>query len=625
VRKRWIRWGAGAFLFAAGWVVHLTAANPYWGIGVFLLAWLTSGWPVLWKALRNIIRGHIFDENFLMLTASVGAFCIGEAAEGTAVMLFYLLGENFESMAVARSRRSVTELMSIRPDTASVLRNGKTETVSPEEVRAGEQILIAAGEKVPLDGVVEAGCSTLDTSALTGESLPRDVAPGDMVYSGSVNGGGLLTVRVTGTYAQSTAVKILDMVENAAAKKSRSESFITRFAAVYTPTVVGLAAVLAVVPPLVLGVPFSPWIYRALHFLVISCPCALVVSVPLSFFGGIGGASRQGILIKGSGTLEKLAGVGIAVFDKTGTLTKGEFAISRVVSTGQLSEEALLALAAQAEMFSTHPIARSLAAACGKTVLVERTADVTEKPGEGVLATVDGRSVLVGNLRLMDRHGIFCPPSAMPEELIPGEAAIYVAIDGDFAGWITVSDQLKPDAQAAVEGLCKLGIRKTVMLTGDRRDAGEKVGRALGLDEVYCELLPGDKVGQVEKLLTEKRRGETLLYLGDGINDAPVLARADVGAAMGGLGSDAAMEAADLVIMNDAPGKLTEAVRLARKTMRIVRQNIVFALGVKGLVLLLSAAGLSSMWMAVFADVGVSVLAIGNALRCLGWNQKKKN
>ncbi|MBQ8642861.1 MAG: cadmium-translocating P-type ATPase [Clostridia bacterium] len=618
MKKRWIIWTAGAVLYASGWAVHLLTEKSWITTVVFGAAWLIVGWKVAWKALRNIARGQVFDENFLMMIASAGAFVIGEAAEGAAVMLFYQLGEIFESMAVARSRRSVTELMSIRPDTATVLRDGTPVTVEPEEVAVGETILVAAGEKVPLDGVVLSGASSLDTAALTGESLPREVAEGDTVNSGCVNGSGLLTIRVTGTYGESTVAKILDMVENAAAKKSRSESFITRFAAVYTPVVVGLALVLAILPPLLIpGASFVDWIYRALNFLVISCPCALVISVPLSFFGGIGGASRNGILVKGSGSLEALASARIAVFDKTGTLTEGTFQVSRIVPANGFTEEELLSYAARAEAWSTHPIARSLETAYGKPVSAETVTDVQEEAGGGICAVVNGHTVLAGNRRLMEGHGIVFAPAMLQ----PGESPVYAAVDGVYAGWIAISDRIKSDAAAAVAGLRAYGFRKTVMLTGDRTDTGEMVGRMLGVEETRCELLPGDKVAAVEELLAQKRPGETLVFMGDGINDAPVLARADIGAAMGGLGSDAAMEAADIVIMNDAPSRLVTAVQIARKTMRIVRQNIVFAIGVKILVMLLSAIGYANMWMAVFADVGVSVLAIANALRCLGRKQ----
>ena len=614
MKKRWIIWGIGAALYICGLLCHTLTEQPWLPAAVFALAWITVGWKVAWKALRNIARGQVFDENFLMLVASVGAFIIGEAAEGAAVMLFYQLGELFESMAVARSRRSVTELMSIRPDTATVLRDGQSVVVEPEEVAEGETILVAAGEKIPLDGVILSGSSSLDTAALTGESLPRDVMPGDTVQSGCVNGSGLLTIQVTGTYAQSTVARILDMVENAASMKSRSESFITRFAAVYTPVVVCLALVVAVLPPLVIpGAVWSEWIYRALEFLVVSCPCALVISVPLSFFGGIGGASRSGILVKGSGSLEALASTRIAVFDKTGTLTEGAFHVVRTVPAEGWQAEELLYYAAHAEAWSSHPAAQSLRNAYGRPVEKDSVTDVTEEAGYGVSALVYGHRVLAGNLRLMERHGISCRAA----DTEPGESPVYAAVDGVFAGWIAVSDRIRDDAQALMRDLRKAGFRKTVMLTGDRADAGERIGRMLEMDEIRGGLLPGDKVAAVEELLAGKRPGETLVYLGDGINDAPVLARADVGAAMGGLGSDAAMEAADIVIMTDAPSRLAAAVQIARKTMGIVRQNIVFAIGVKVLVMLCSVLGYANMWMAVFADVGVSVLAIANALRCM--------
>ncbi len=614
MKKRWCIWDSGAVLYAVGLVLSHVVQKAWISTVVFGVVWLFIGWKVIWKALRNIVHGQIFDENFLMLVASAGAFAIGEGAEGAAVMLFYQLGEIFEHMAMAKSRRSVAELMSIRPDTATVLRDGQTVTVEPEEVAVGETIVVAAGEKIPLDGVILTGFSSLDTAALTGESMPRDVSPGENVYSGSVNGGGVLTIRTTGTYGESTVAKILDMVENAAARKSRSENFITRFAAVYTPIVVGLAVCLAILPPLCFHGAWKTWIYRALEFLVVSCPCALVISVPLSFFGGIGGASRQGILVKGSAGLEQLSHTKIAAFDKTGTITEGTFHVSRIQSNDNVSEDELLTLAAMAESGSTHPIARSLLAACGMDAkdLLPNT-DAVEEAGYGICAAVDGHMVLVGNEKLLHRHAIDCT-AAQTE---PGETPIYVSIDEAYAGWIGITDRVRDETPAMLRGLRKVGVQKTVLLTGDKQAVGEKTATALGIDRVQGDLLPGDKVAAVEALLNEKKPGETLVYLGDGINDAPVLARADVGIAMGGLGSDAAMEAADVVIMSDDPAKLVTAIQIAQKTMTIVRQNIVFAIGVKVLVMLLAAVGIANMWLAVFADVGVSVLAIANALRCL--------
>ncbi len=613
MKKRWCIWGIGAALYAVGLVLSGVVQETWISMAVYGAVWLWIGWKVVWKALRNIAHGQVFDENFLMMVASAGAFAIGEGAEGAAVMLFYQLGEIFESMAVAKSRRSVTELMSIRPDTATVLREGQAVTVEPEEVAVGETIIVAAGEKIPLDGVILTGFSSLDTAALTGESMPKDVSPGETVYSGSINGGGVLTIRTTGTYGESTVAKILDMVENAAARKSRSENFITRFAAVYTPVVVCAAVVLAILPPLLFHGAWKTWIYRALEFLVVSCPCALVISVPLSFFGGIGGASRQGILVKGSAGLEQLSHTKIAAFDKTGTITEGAFHVSRIQSLAQGREDELLTMAAIAESGSTHPIARSLLAACGMDANELPNTDAVEEAGYGICAAVDGHRVLVGNEKLLHRHGIDCTP-ALTE---PGETPIYVAIDEAYAGWIGITDRVRDETPAMLRGLREVGVQKTVLLTGDKQAVGEKTAAMLGIDRVQGDLLPGDKVAAVEALLNEKNPGETLVYLGDGINDAPVLARADVGVAMGGLGSDAAMEAADVVIMRDDPAKLVTAIRIAQKTMTIVHQNIVFAIGVKVLVMLASAVGIANMWLAVFADVGVSVLAIANALRCL--------
>lgn len=618
MKKRWCIWGVSALLYALAVVSGLAWENSWIPLALFGVSWIIVGWKVVWKALRNIAHGQVFDENFLMLIASVGAFAIGEGAEGAAVMLFYQLGEIFEDMAVAKSRRSVTELMSIRPDTATVLRNGQTAVVSPEDVATGETILVAAGEKIPLDGVILTGFSSLDTAALTGESMPRDVSPGDSVYSGSVNGGGVLTIQTTGTYGESTVAKILDMVENAAARKSHSENFITRFAAVYTPVVVISAVVLAIVPPLLFHGAWKTWLYRALEFLVVSCPCALVISVPLSFFGGIGGASRQGILVKGSAGLEQLAKTKIAAFDKTGTITEGSFHISRICTVEPGREEELLTLAAKAESGSTHPIARSLMQACGLSTRDIQNTDAVEEAGYGICASVDGQMVLVGNEKLLHRHGVPCTP-AMTE---PGETPIYVAVgeadtDVAYMGWIGITDRMREETPAMLRGLKQIGVRKTVLLTGDKQEVGEKIAKPLGIDVVKGGLLPGDKVEAVEALLEEKKFGETLVYLGDGINDAPVLARADIGVAMGGLGSDAAMEAADAVIMSDDPSKLVTAIRIAKKNMTIVQENIVFAIGVKVLVMVMAAIGIANMWWAVFADVGVSVIAIANALRCL--------
>ena len=577
----------------------------------YLVPYLIIGWDVLWRAIRNIKNGQVFDENFLMAVATVGAFGCGEYREGVAVMLFYQVGELFQSVAVDRSRKSISDLMDIRPDWANMEREGQLVQVDPEEVEVGQVIVVRPGERVPLDGTVLEGVSALDTAALTGESLPRDVKAGEEVVSGCVNLTGVLRVKVSRPFGESTVAKILDLVENSSAKKARAEHFITKFARYYTPAVVFAALALALIPPLVLGGGFGMWIQRALIFLVVSCPCALVISIPLSFFGGIGGASRQGILVKGGNYLEALAQTGIVVFDKTGTLTRGDFAVTAVHPRG-MGERELLELAALAEGFSTHPIALSVRAACDPAPDPARAADAREIAGRGIRAVVDGREVLAGNRRLMEQFDV-----SLPEDCQHTGTIVHVAVEGAYAGHIVISDRVKPGAREAVWALKRAGVRKTVMLTGDSRAVGEAVAKELGLDEVHAGLLPGDKVDRVEALLAEKAPGEQLVFVGDGINDAPVLSRADVGVAMGAMGSDAAIEAADVVLMDDDLSKLPAAVAIARKTLRIVRQNIVFALGVKFLVLALSAVGRANMWMAVFADVGVSVLAILNASRML--------
>lgn len=577
---------------------------------LFLIPYAVIGWDVLWKAIRNIAHGQVFDENFLMAIATVGAFALGEYPEGVAVMLFYQVGELFQSYAVGRSRQSIAALMDIRPDYANIEQDGKLVQVDPEDVAVGDTIVIKAGEKIPLDGVVLEGSSAVDTAALTGESLPRDVNPGDDVVSGCINQSGLLKVRVTKVFGESTVAKILDLVENSSSKKARAENFITRFARYYTPVVVIGAVLLAVLPPLLFGGDWSDWLQRALIFLVISCPCALVISVPLSFFGGIGGASKQGILVKGSNYLEALAKTETVVFDKTGTLTKGTFQVT-AVHPDRISEGELLELAAMAESYSEHPISRSLREAYQKPVDASRVTDVEEISGHGVRAKVDGHDVYAGNGKWMDRIGVSwrnCHRTG---------TVVHVAVDGEYAGHIVISDAVKPDAAAAIEALKREGVKKTVMLTGDVKAVGEAVAREIGIDEVHAELLPGDKVDQVERLLKNTSGKGKLAFVGDGINDAPVLSRADIGIAMGGLGSDAAIEAADIVLMDDKPSKLAVAVRISRKTLRIVRQNIVFALGIKLLFLALGAFGMANMWEAVFADVGVSVLAILNASRAL--------
>lgn len=577
---------------------------------LFLIPYAVIGWDVLWKAIRNIAHGQVFDENFLMAIATVGAFALGEYPEGVAVMLFYQVGELFQSYAVGRSRQSIAALMDIRPDYANIEQDGKLVQVDPEDVAVGDTIVIKAGEKIPLDGVVLEGSSAVDTAALTGESLPRDVDPGDDVVSGCINQSGLLKVRVTKVFGESTVAKILDLVENSSSKKARAENFITRFARYYTPVVVIGAVLLAVLPPLLFGGDWSDWLQRALIFLVISCPCALVISVPLSFFGGIGGASKQGILVKGSNYLEALAKTETVVFDKTGTLTKGTFQVT-AVHPDRISKGELLELAAMAESYSEHPISRSLREAYQKPVDASRVTDVEEISGHGVRAKVDGHDVYAGNGKWMDRIG------ASWRNCHRTGTVVHVAVDGEYAGHIVISDAVKPDAAAAIEALKREGVKKTVMLTGDVKAVGEAVAREIGIDEVHAELLPGDKVDQVERLLKNTSGKGKLAFVGDGINDAPVLSRADIGIAMGGLGSDAAIEAADIVLMDDKPSKLAVAVRISRKTLRIVRQNIVFALGIKLLFLTLGAFGMANMWEAVFADVGVSVLAILNASRAL--------
>ena len=577
---------------------------------LYLVPYLLIGWDVLWKAVRNIAHGQVFDENFLMAIATVGAFATGEYAEAVFVMLFYQVGELFQSYAVGKSRQSIASLMDIRPDYANVEQDGELVQVDPDEVEVGDTIVIKAGERVPLDGVILEGRSTLDTAALTGESLPREVEAGDDVISGCVNLSGLLKVRVTKAFEESTVAKILDLVENATSKKAKAENFITKFARYYTPSVVVAAVLLAVLPPLLGGGDWGKWFHQALVFLVISCPCALVISVPLSFFGGIGGASRAGILVKGGNYLEVLADTQIVVFDKTGTLTKGVFNVT-AIHPDQCDEDRLLEVAALAESYSDHPISRSLKEAYGKDIDNSRVTDVEEIAGHGVRAKVDGVEVCVGNDKLMESIGVAWHPCHRVG------TTVHVESQGIYLGHIVISDEVKEDAAQAISDLKAIGVRKTVMLTGDAQAVGEDVAQRLGLDEVHAQLLPADKVDRVEALLQEKTGKGKLAFVGDGINDAPVLSRADLGIAMGGLGSDAAIEAADVVLMDDKPSKIAVAIRVARKTLRIVRQNIVFALAVKLLVLALGAVGLANMWEAVFADVGVSVIAILNAMRAL--------
>lgn len=596
-----------AVLFFTGSLLHLPESIE---MGVFLSCYVVIGWDIVWKAVTNILHGQVFDENFLMTIATIGALILGEHSEGVAVMLFYQVGEWFQSYAVSKSRRSITSLMDIRPDYANIEQDGKLVQVDPDEVQIGSTIIVKPGERIPLDGTIIKGSSALDTSALTGESMPREVEPGMEVISGCINQTGILTIRTTKEFGESTVAKILDLVENASDKKGRIENFITRFARYYTPAVVFAALALAILPPIITGQAFSIWIYRALTFLVISCPCALVISIPLSFFGGIGGASKIGVLVKGSNYLEALAHAEMVVFDKTGTLTKGSFAVSEIHSN-DMKDHQLLELAAYAEDYSNHPISLSIKNAYGKKIDNTRITDVQEIAGHGVQALIDGKTVLAGNAKLMIREHIkytACPSVG---------TVVYVACNGKYAGCIVIEDEIKADAPAAIRSLKSAGIRRTVMLTGDVDAVGKKVANRLGLDQAYTELLPADKVDRVEDLLKQKSEKGTLVFVGDGINDAPVLARADIGIAMGGLGSDAAIEAADVVLMTDEPSKIATVMRIARKTIRIANQNIVFALGIKFLVLILGAFGYANMWAAVFADVGVSVIAILNAIRAM--------
>ena len=597
---------AAAALFV---VALLLPVEGVWELLIYLIPYGLIGWRVIWKAIKDISRGQVFDENFLMCVASIGAMCAGDSKEAVAVMLFYQVGELFESCAVGKSRRSIAALMDIRPDVAHVERDGALADVDPEEVEIGERIVIQPGERVPLDGEVIEGASTLDTAALTGESVPREIHPGEDVISGCINLSGVLHVRVNKRFGESTVARILELVENASSNKAKSENFITKFARWYTPAVCLSALLLAVVPSLITG-DWGEWVSRALIFLVVSCPCALVISVPLSFFGGIGGASANGILIKGGNFVETLAQVDTVVFDKTGTLTQGNFEVT-AIHPEKVPEQELLEIAALAENYSTHPISASLKRAFGMLLDESRISDVEELSGKGVIATVDGKNVAVGNGRLMQYVGVDW------HECENSGTIVHVAADGAYMGHIVISDMLKPQSKAAVQALKDCGVKQSVMLTGDRKDVAEAVARELGVDGVYSELLPADKVAQVEKLLAKQQKGEKLAFVGDGINDAPVLSRADVGIAMGALGSDAAIEAADVVLMDDNPQKIATAIRISKRTLTIVHQNIVFALGVKFIVLILSALGLGNMWIAVFADVGVSVLAILNAMRAL--------
>ena len=578
---------------------------------IFIIAYIIVGLEILKKAIRNIKRGKIFDENFLMSVATLGAFGIGEFPEAVAVMLFYQIGELFQSYAVDKSRKSIASLMDIRPDFANVERNGIIQKVEPDDVKVGEIVIIKPGEKVPLDGDVIEGKITLDTKALTGESLPKEITEGEEVLSGCINLNGVIKIRVKKEFGESTVSKILDLVENASSKKSKSENFITKFAQYYTPAVVLVALFLALLPPLIIkDATFSEWVYRALSFLVVSCPCALVISIPLSFFGGIGGASKMGILIKGSNYLEAIANTEIVVFDKTGTLTEGVFEVQKVEAI-DITKEELLKIAAYVENYSNHPISLSIKKAYNEEIDEKQIIKTQELSGLGISAKIGKQDVLVGNEKLMNKEQInFTKCDDIG-------TILYVAIDKKFAGYILIADKIKEDSVKAIKELKKNNVKKTVMLTGDRREVGENVGKTLGIDKVYSELLPDGKVEKLESLLNEKSEKGKLVFVGDGINDAPVLALADIGIAMGGLGSDAAIEAADVVIMTDEPSKIIKAIHLSKKTMKIVKENIVFAIFIKLLVLVLSAFGLSTMWEAVFADVGVSVIAIINALRVL--------
>ena len=605
-----------------------------WGkMALYLVPYVLIGWDIVYKAFRNIRNGQVFDENFLMTVATFGAFGVGEYSEAVAVMLFYQVGELFQSYAVNRSRQSITELMDICPEYANIEEDGQLKQVEPDDVQVGDIIVVKAGERIPLDGKVVFGNSMVDTSALTGESVPRKVAEGDDIISGCVNGSGLLRVQVTKEFDDSTVAKILELVENASSKKAHVENFITRFARYYTPLVVMGAVLLAVLPPLLLGQSWSEGVRRACTFLVISCPCALVISVPMSFFSGIGAASKKGVLIKGSNYLEALSEMDTIVFDKTGTLTKGEFKVTeihavtgspvpeasevprtRVWAASQPSDEgkrSLLELAALAESYSDHPISRSIKDAWGDTIDMNRVSNAQEISGHGVQAEIDGHTVLAGNSKLMKEMNVAY------QECMSMGTVVYVALDGVYCGYIVIADSIKDEAFEAIKNLKKVGVRRTVMLTGDKKEVGEAVAARLGLDEVHAELLPGDKVAKVEELLAQQTGKHRLAFVGDGINDAPVLSRADVGIAMGSMGSDAAIEAADIVLMDDNPARIADVVRISRKTMSIVKQNIAFALGVKAVVLLMGAAGMANMWEAVFADVGVSVIAILNAMRAL--------
>ncbi len=609
MKKKGIKIIIAGILFFIALIINFN--NEWVNNAIYIISYIIVGLEIVKKAIRNITRGKVFDENFLMTVATIGAFGVGEFPEAVAVMLFYQVGELFQSYAVDKSRKSISNLMDIRPDFANVERNGKLEKIDPDEVKVGEVIVVKPGEKIPLDGYIEYGASSIDTKALTGESLPREIAKGDEVLSGSINLNSVIKIKVTKEYEESTVSKILELVENASSKKSKSENFITKFARYYTPAVVIIAVILAILPPIIIkDATFSEWSYRALSFLVVSCPCALVISIPLSFFGGIGGASKMGILIKGSNYLEQLANTEIIVFDKTGTLTEGVFEVQKVHAI-DISNEELLKITAYAENYSNHPISLSVKKAYNKEIDEKQILKTEEVSGCGVIATIGKQEVLVGNEKLMKEKNInFTKCNDIG-------TVLYVAIEGKYAGYILIADKIKEDSIKAIKELKKNSIKQTVMLTGDRKNVGESVAKEIGLDKVYTELLPAGKVEKVEKMLKQTTEKGKLVFVGDGINDAPVLAISDIGIAMGGLGADSAIEAADIVLMTDEPSKIVNAIHLSKRTMRIVKENIVFAIFIKVLVLILSAFGLSTMWEAVFADVGVSIIAIINALRVL--------
>ena len=611
-KKLTIRLISGAVIYAVGMGLTLFGhvSLPV-ELGVLIVAYIILGWDVVWQAVKNITRGQIFDEHFLMSLSTIGAFAIGEYPEAVAVMLFYQVGEFFQSLAVKRSRKSISDLMDIRPDSATVRRNGELVVVAPETVSIGELIVVKPGEKIPLDGIVTEGESMLDTRALTGESVPRSIRKGEEALSGCVNQSGVLTIKVTKSFGESTVTKIIDLVENASSRKAPTENFITTFARYYTPIVVCMAAILAIIPPVILGGGWSEWLRRGFVFLIVSCPCALVISIPLTFFGGIGAASKRGVLVKGSNYLEALNKVSVVVFDKTGTLTKGVFKVVDITVEFGFTKEQVLEYAAQAESYSNHPIAKSIQEAFGKTIDQSVLSGYEEISGHGIRVLIGGKRVLAGNSKLMDSEKVSyaaCQSAG---------TKVYIAVDGRYAGCIVIADEVKDDSQNAIASLKKIGVEKTVMLTGDDEKIGKAVAEQLGLDEYYAQLLPDQKVEKLEYLDQHKTKGSKLTFVGDGINDAPVLARADVGIAMGGLGSDAAIEAADVVLMTDEPSKLVDAIDVAKATKRIVMQNIIIALGIKSVFLILGALGIAGMWEAVFGDVGVTIIAVLNAMRIL--------